>query len=197
MLSTPVTGGRTTASIVLTVLLATTGCGGAANTETPYEGNGDSSPEVATSEEAGGTENGGAAAAPGTDLTACELVTADDIAAALGLDAASVADGDLHQLDSDEDPNVTECRWVEDWGGLAVIVEPGNGANQFADTRQAVADRAESLDIGDAALWVDDIERGYFLKGTVLVTVMFTRLADRSPFREPTISLGTAAVAKV
>ncbi len=197
MLSVHVIGGRTTATIVLSVLLATAGCGGAATTSAPSGASATSSPEAEASEGTGENESGGAPAAPGTDLTACQLVTAADVAAALGLDAASATDGDLNRLGSDQDPNVTECRWVEDWGGLSVMVEPGNGANTFADTKQALADRAEALDIGDGALWVDDLERGYFLKGSVLVTVTFTRLADRSPFREPTISVGTAAVGKV
>jgi hypothetical protein len=194
MLSARVRGGGSAASIVLTMLLATAGCGRAASTDTASGGGGGSSPEAATSEDGGG----GGAAAPGTDLTACELVTADDVAAALGLDAGSVANGDLHQLDSDVDPNVTECRWAaQDWGGLSVIVSPGSGADQFAHTKESVADRAESLDIGDGALWVDDLGRGYFLKGSVLILVQFTYLADKSPFREPSISLGTAAVDKI
>jgi len=198
MMSAHVVGGRSIASIAFMALLATASCGGATSSDTGYGGGGGSSPEAATSEEGGGNGNGGTAAEPGTDLTACELVAADDVAAALGLDAGGVAEGDLHQLESDVDPNVTECRWVaQDWGGLSVIVAPGDGANEFADAKAALADRAESLDIGDGALWVDDIERGYFLKDTVLVTVQFIFLTDRSPLRDPTISLGTAAVAKV
>ncbi len=202
MTSVHVVGGRSIASIAFMALFATASCGGATTSDTGYGGGGGSSPEAATDgqgggNEGGGNEAGGAAAVPGTNLTACELVTADDVAAALGLDAGSVADGDLHQLESDVDPNVTECRWAaQDWGGLSVIVAPGEGADDFATAKESLADRAEPLAIGDEALWVDDIERGYFLKGTVLVTVQFIFLTDRSPFREPTISLGTAAVAK-
>jgi hypothetical protein len=148
----------------------------------------------ATDGGSGGTGNGGNGGAPGTSLTACELVTPTDIEAALGLDAGTAQPGEVRELEG-EDPAANECSYLaQSWGGLVVAVNPTIGAGVFDDTVAALGDRAETLDIGDGAVWVEDIERGYFLQGPVLITISVTRLVDPVPFREPTIVLGEAAV---
>jgi len=141
-----------------------------------------------------GATDGGSGGVPGTSLTACELVTPADIEAALDLEPGTAAEGDHNQLEGD-DPAANECSYLaQPWGGMVVIVSPTLGDQTYDETVAALGDRAEVLDIGDGGLWVEDIERGYFLKGTVLITISITRLADPVPFREPTIRLGEAAV---
>jgi len=140
---------------------------------------------------------GGGGGAPGTDLTACELVTAADIESALNLEPGTAAAGDTRDVEGD-DPAANECSYLaQTWGGLVVIVSPTNGAADFESVVAAAGDDAESLDTGDGALWLPTVERGYFLKGTVLVIIQFIRLVEPVPFREPTIELGEAALAKL
>lgn len=157
-----------------------------------------SAPESSSgpSEAAGG--NGGNGSDPGTTLTACEIVTPADIEAALGLDPGAATEGRLTENPSAEEPYASECSYLaQAWGGMVVQVLPSYGLDYYGTLGPQLGDRAEALDIGDGGLWVGDIERGYFLKGTVLVLVNITRLVEPTPFREPTISLGEAAVAKL
>jgi hypothetical protein len=134
---------------------------------------------------------------PGTSLTACQLVTPSDIEAALDLDPGTAAPGDAREVTS-EDPAASECSYLaQSWGGLVVQVLPTIGATEFEAMVASSGDRAERVEVGDGGLWLEGIERGYFLKGRVLVIIQFTRLVDQVPLREPTIALGTSAVAKL
>jgi hypothetical protein len=150
------------------------------------------------------SENGGpsatppavaADATPGTDLTACELVSGSDIEAALELDEGTAGDGEPRPLAPGDDPAASECEWsISDWGGLTVNVSPTTGAAAFAQASETIGDRGEALDIGDGSLWVDDIGRGYFDKGPVLILVQFLVLYGGRDKRAATIALGTAAI---
>jgi hypothetical protein len=142
--------------------------------------------------------DGGNGSNPGTTLTACEIVTPADIDAALDLDPGAAAEGRLSENPSEDEPYASECSYLaQAWGGLVVQVLPSFGLDYYGSLIPDLGDRAEALDIGDGGLWVGDIERGYFLKGSVLVIVNITRLVEPTPFREPTISLGEAAVARL
>ncbi len=142
--------------------------------------------------------NGGNGTGPGTTLTACEIVTPADIDAALGLAAGTATAGRLTENPSTDEPYASECSYLaQAWGGMVVQVLPSYGLTYYGTLVPQLAERAEALDIGDGGLWVDDIERGYFLKGTVLVLVNFTRLVPSGPFRDPTIALGEAAIARL
>ena len=68
----------------------------------------------------------------------------------------------------------------------------------ISTTRLTAAEDAEALDFGDGALWFEDNDRGYFLKGSVMVRLQFTHVTEGGldSFRDPTIALGEAAVAK-
>jgi len=166
--------------VLLVLSIAVTAC----STSSPSEGGGPSAAPASVA----------ADATPGTDLTACELVVGSDIEAALGLDGGTVGEGDVRPVDHSHDAAASECQWSSDWGWLSVGVTPTIGGTAFADSAEQLGDRAEALDIGDGSLWVDDIGRGYFHKGSVLIIVQFLTLhGDRTP-REPTIALGTAAI---
>lgn len=138
-------------------------------------------------------------ATPGTSLTACELVTPGDIEAALELDAGTVAEGALAQKPTSLDPAVNECRYQdESWGGLVVLVTPTDGLNVYDALVKAFGDDAEALDIGDGALWFENNDRGYFLEGSVVVLLQFTFITSpMDSFRDPTIAVGQAAVARI
>jgi hypothetical protein len=155
------------------------------------------SPGSPTDGGAGGDGTGGNGGVPGTDLTACELVTPADIEAALQLDPGTVSEGQTGELAGD-DPAANECSYVaQAWGSLVVQVVPTDGVNIFDIYVSGSGADAEALDIGDGALWLKGVERGHFLKGSVLVTIVFLRLTEPMPFREPTIDLGEAALAKL
>jgi hypothetical protein len=137
---------------------------------------------------------------PGTALNACELVAPEDIEAALSYDAGTVDEGELEEDPTILDPAANECRYDSDWGGLIVDVTPTDGVNVFDAVDHAFGDDAEALDgIGDGALWFENNDRGYFLKGSVMVLLQFTHIAegDFDSFRDPTVALGEAAVAKI
>lgn len=136
---------------------------------------------------------------PGTALSACELVAPGDVEAALDLDAGTVDAGELELDPSVLDPAANECRYEGDWGGLIVASTPTDGVNVYDALVSAYGDEAEALEIGDGALWFEDNDRGYFLKGAVMVRLQFTHVVEGGldSFRDPTIAIGEAAVAKV
>ena len=63
----------------------------------------------------------------------------------------------------------------------------------------AFGEDAEALEIGDGALWFENNDRGYFLKGPVMIRLQVTHVTegDLDSFRDPTIALGEAALAKI
>ena len=135
---------------------------------------------------------------PGTVLNACQLVTPGDIETVLGLDAGTVMDGALQEQPNTLDPATNECAYRDqDWGGLIVHVTPTDGVNTFDALVTAFSDDAESIAMGDGALWFENNDRGYFLKGSVLVLLQLTFLADGTPFRDPTVAIGQAAIDKI
>jgi hypothetical protein len=182
-------------SILLSTVVIASGCSSApaASTETGAP------PE--TEDVDGETPTGDAGTAdatPGTSLTACELVAPADIEAALGLDAGTVAQGTLKPAPTTLDPVANECRYEgQDWGSLVVQATPTNGAKTYATVVKVYGDTGEALDVGDGGYWFESSDRGYFLKGSVMVIVQFVFIAGGTKFREPSISLGKALVAKV
>ena len=142
---------------------------------------------------------GGGEPTPGTSLTSCELVLPADIEAALGLDPGTVAEGTLEEAGTVLDPAVNQCTYQDDaWGGLIVHVTPTDGVNVYDALESAYGDEAEALDIGDGAFWFENDDRGYFLKGSVLVMLQFTFITETmDSFRDPTIAVGEAAVARI
>jgi len=139
----------------------------------------------------------GALGTPGTSLTSCEMITPSDIESALDLDPGTVDEGEPRPLAEGDDPAANSCQWDGDWGSFSIIVNPTLGASYFADTVESVGDRAETVAVGDGGLWVGDIERGYFLKGSVMVLAQFLRITGDASPKDAVIALGTAAVNRI
>jgi hypothetical protein len=188
-------GSNAVRSLLLSTVVIAAGCSSApaatSQTRPPAETEG-------AETDATGGDTGTAKATPGTSLTACELVAPADIEAALGLDAGTVTEGTLKQAPTTLDPAANECRYDgQDWGGLVVLATPTNGVNTFGSVAKVYGDTGEKLDVADGAYWFESSDRGYFLKGSVLVIVQFTFIAGGGKLREPSIALGKALVAKV
>jgi hypothetical protein len=156
-------------------------------------------PTTAPTEPSGPDQTEAPDTTPGTALSACELVAPQDIEAALSFEAGTVDAGELQENPSVLDPAANDCRYQGDWGGLVVAVTPTDGVNVFDAVDDSFGDDAEALDIGDGALWFENNDRGYFLKGSVMVRLQFTHLTGGglTSFRDPTIALGGATVAKI
>src|SRR5262245_42407276 len=132
-------------------------------------------------------------ATPGTALSACEILTADDIAAATG--AESVADGDLKDAATVLDEARTECTYEGDFGRIIVDLTPTDGANLY-DAAIGAYDGAVLYDgIGDGAFWSEKNNRAFFWKGSVNVMLtIFLNDADPAATAE---ELGSVAIGKV
>jgi len=180
----------TPAILSLALLLAACSSSPGASNAEPSSGGAPSQP--AASQPASGEPT------PGTSLTACELVTPADIEAALSLDPGTVSEGTLEEQPTVLDPATNECRYRDDsWGALIIHVTPTDGVNTWDALATVYGGPAESLNVGDAGLWFEDNDRGYFLKGSVLLFLQFQFIADGTPFRDPTIAIGEAAIAKI
>jgi len=188
-------GRFSTPAIVLALVLVLAACAGGSPGASAGEPDPGGEPSGAAPSEGGGE----AEPTPGTSLTACELVTPADIEAALDFDPGTVAEGTLEEQPTVLDPAVNECRYEDEaWGGLVVYVTPTDGVNVYDALESVYGDTAEALDIGDGAFWFEDNDRGYFLQGSVMVQLQFTFLVDPvTSFRDPTIAVGEAAVAKI
>lgn len=139
-------------------------------------------------------------ATPGTTLTGCELVSPEDIEAALDLDPGTVGEGTFKETADILDAHSNECRYNDEWGGLIVRVTPADGVNTYDAVADVFGEDAESIDgIGEGALWFEENDRGYFIKGSVMVLLQFTHIAEGEfdSFRDPTVALGEAAVSKI
>ena len=180
--------------LALPLSLVFAACGGA--TPAPTGPGGGSTPAPEATQPGGGD----AEPTPGTALSACDIVAPADIEAAVELDAGTVGEGELKEAGTVLDPAATECRYQGDWGGLVVSLTPADGVNVFDALVSSFGDQADALEIGDGALWFGDDDRGYFLQGPVMVRLQFTHLTERpasGTFREATIAIGTAALAKL
>jgi hypothetical protein len=181
---------------ILGLALAVAACSSGGS---PAASSGTSAAASATS--AASTDTGSSDTAeptPGTALTACQLVTPEDIETVLALASGTVSEGTLQQQPTVLDPATNECAYRDDsWGGLIVHVTPTDGVNTYDALVTAFGDDAETIAVGDGALWFENNDRGYFLKGSVLVLLQLTFLADGTPFRDPTVAIGQAAIAKI
>ncbi len=79
-------------------------------------------------------------------------------------------------------------------------VTPTDGVNTYDAVESVFGEDAESIDgIGDGALWFEERDRGYFLKGSVMILLQFTHVVDNDldSFRDPTVALGETALNKI
>ena len=184
--------------LVLTLLIAA--CGGGAATTAP--GQSTPQPTLAARPTDDALDPGPAEpdATPGTSLTSCELVSPQDIEAALDLEAGTVGDGEFTESPDILDAHANQCRYNDEWGGLLVNVTPTDGLNTYDAVADVFGEDAESIDgIGEGALWFEERDRGYFLQGSVMVLLQFTHITEGEfdSFRDPTVALGEAALAKI
>jgi hypothetical protein len=134
----------------------------------------------------------------GTDLDACEIVTAADIETVLDLQAGSVAEGELLETPTSLSPGHTECRYGGDWGGIIVSLTPEDGANLYRAARGSYADASDRQVAGaDGAFWSANDKRGFFRKGAVTVRLQVTHVADGADREAVTVDLGQAAIDRI
>jgi hypothetical protein len=164
------------------------GNGGAAATQPVAE-------STAPSEEAAEDDP---ALSPGTALDACEIVTAEDVASATGIDLATIGQGELTESPTTLSPGHTECDYTGEWGGVIVSLTPEDGANLYDAARGAYADASDREITGaDGAFWSDETGRGFFWKGAVTVMMQVGFLADGGDRDAIVTALGQAALDKV
>ncbi len=133
---------------------------------------------------------------PGTTLGACEIVTADDIKAAFGLDVA-VGAGAFEADPTTLSPGHSECRYEGDYGRVIVALTPEDGANLY-DAAYGAYDGLEVIEgVGDGAFWAPKTNRGFVWqdKVTVMLSVYPVQmdLADAALIK----ALGEAVIGKL
>jgi hypothetical protein len=111
---------------------------------------------------------------PGTALSACEIVSADDIKAATKV--ASVAAGTLKASPTVLSPGRTLCTYQGDFGRIQVELVPEDGANLYAAARKSYKDAVEIPGLGDGAFTSAQNNRAFIWKGAV--TVMLTTVLN-------------------
>ena len=133
----------------------------------------------------------------GTDLDACEIVTAADVAAAAGVAAADVPAGSFEETPTSLSPGQSECTYEWEGGRVIVQLTPEDGANLYDAARGSYADATDIANHGgDGAFFSEENNRTFFWKGAV--AVMLTHfLNDPEQVRPFAEALGKAAIAKV
>jgi len=132
-------------------------------------------------------------ATPGTALDACQILTADDIAAATAIDG--IAAGALEAAPTVLDEARTVCTYEGEYGRIIVDLTPTDGANLY-DAAIGAYDGAHLYEgIGDGAFWSDKNNRAFFWKGSVNV-MLTVFLNDLDPV-DAAEELGTLALGKV
>lgn len=186
-------------TLLLVLALVASACGAAAAPATDTPPTDAPAPTTDASPTAEPTaEPTSGALVPGTELDACEIVTAADIAAATGLDEADIPAGELSETPTSLSPGNTECRYTGDWGGLIVTLTPEDGVNLFDAARGSYADASDREVSGaDGAFWSEQNKRGFFWKGNVTVMLQMTHIASGGDRGEIVTAIGQAAIDKV
>jgi hypothetical protein len=134
----------------------------------------------------------------GTDLDACEIVTAGDIETALELDSGSVTEGELTETPTVLSPGHTDCRYSGDWGGLVVSLTPEDGANLYDAARGSYDDASDVvLTSVDGAFWSADAGRFFAWKGAVAVMLQFSHITTGADAKAANTAIAQAAMDKV
>jgi hypothetical protein len=167
-------------------------CGGAATA-----GSGDDASQVAETAdviEATSDAAEDAAPQPGTDVNACEIVTAADIETATDTDG--IGDGEFEANPTVLSPGHSECTYEGDFGRLIVSLTPEDGENLYDAAAGAYKDAVVMDGVGDGAFYSADNNRAFAWKGNV--TIMFTIFVSGDlDAAEVSRDLGLAALAKV
>lgn len=132
-------------------------------------------------------------ATPGTDLSACEIVTAADIEKVTK--STGVADGRLKPNPTVLDEAATNCTYEGDFGRIIVDLTPTDGANLYDAAVGAYHGAVLYDSIGDGAFWSEKNHRAFFWKGSV--NVMLTIFLNDEDLTTTAEELGTLAIGKV
>jgi hypothetical protein len=138
---------------------------------------------------------GAADPTPGTKLTACELVTADDVQGATGT-AETVAAGKGESGPTVLSPGRTVCTYEGDFGRVLVDLVPEDGANLYDAARKAYDDASDITGVGDGAFSSDHTSRTFVWKGAVTV-MLTTLLLGEADMRAVSEDLADRVVAKL
>lgn len=131
---------------------------------------------------------------PGTDLNACEIVTAADIEAVTDTDG--IGDGEFEFNPTVRSPGHSECTYEGDFGRLIVSLTPEDGENLYDAAAGAYKDAVVMDGVGDGAFYSADNNRAFAWKGSV--TLMFTIFVSGDlDAAEVSRDLGRAALARV
>lgn len=192
---------RLTATGFLVLAVAACGGGSAAAEDVEPE---TAATEVAEAAEADPNEPADAGAViyeeevpvPGTDLTACEIITPADVQAAFAFDG-EVAAGALEADPTVLSPGHTECTYEGDFGRLSVSLTPEDGANLY-DAAYGAYDGLEVLPgIGDGAFWSADTKRAFVWQDKVTVMVQIGIASDAVTGLQVATALSEAVIAKL
>jgi hypothetical protein len=139
-------------------------------------------------------DTGAAAPTPGTDLGACEIVTAAEIQAATG--ATGPAPSGVFMATPDtRSPGGSQCTYEGDFGKIIVALSPEDGANLYDAAVGAYDDADLMSGLGDGAFDSKANNRAFIWKGAV--TVMLTMFLNGADQKAVAQSLGEAIVAKL
>jgi hypothetical protein len=108
-------------------------------------------------------------AEPGTALDACEIVTAEDLAAAIDAD---VEPGVLEENPTVLSPGHSECTYESETARVIVSLTPEDGANLYDAAAGSYKEIEPIAGLGDGAFWSAPNRRGFVWQGKV--TAMFT-----------------------
>jgi hypothetical protein len=118
---------------------------------------------------------------PGTDLDACQIVTAKDIAAAIA--TSDVPDGTFKKTPNSLSPGSSLCKYVGDFGQVEVALVPEDGANLYDAARGSYEDASDMSGIGDGAFNSIAHHRAFVWKGhvAVMLTMFLMGSAEQLP----------------
>lgn len=185
---------------LVAIAIVLSACGASAAAGSPDESAQPMTSETAapaSAEPSAPADDGGPSVA-GTDLNACEIVSAADVEAALAFAAGTVAEGELKEDPTTLSPGHSTCRYTGDWGGLVVSLTPEDGENLYDAARNSYADASDRVITGsDGAFWSEHDKRGFFWKGAVTAMLQITHLTAGGDYDEATVAMGQAAIDKV
>lgn len=189
---------RTTLPTILLVLaLAASACSSSPTSTAPAASDAEGASSAPSTAPEPSTDGEGVPAA-GTDLTACEIVTAEDIATTLGVEVADIGEGELSETPTSLSPGRTECEYSGEWGGVIVSLTPEDGANLYDAARGSYGDASDREVAGaDGAFWSESQKRGFFWKGAVTVMLQVGFLAGGGDRDGIVTALGQAAMDRV
>lgn len=133
---------------------------------------------------------------PGTDLTACEIITPEDVKTAFAF-GAEVPAGEFQADPTVLSPGHTSCTYQGDFGRLSVSLTPEDGANLY-DAAYGAYDGLEVIPgLGDGAFWSADTKRAFVWQDTVAVMVQIGISGDAVTGLEVATALSEAVIAKL